>query len=185
MRSRTESFFDQDGLFRIRISRGLTALIDPEDFEKELAGYCSDGRSFTIRICDYRWSAIPSKGRFYASICAWKFSRGVTVKMHRLIMGATPGTVVDHINREGTDNRKCNLRIVTQQQNSAWHRGGRGTTSKFNGVHFDSHIGKWRAQTSFMKKRHHIGLFDTEIEAARAYDARAKELFGEFACLNF
>ena len=109
---------------------------------------------------------------------------GRVMQMHRLIMGFPPGLQVDHINCDGLDNRRSNLRIVTQSQNNMNARLRKDNTSGFKGVYFYKPNQKWKAQIQVGKNRH-IGYFDTPEEAARAYDAEARKHFGEFARPNF
>lgn len=104
--------------------------------------------------------------------------------VHRTIMNASNGMLVDHINHNKLDNRKTNLRICTNQQNQMNRKSNKVGTSKYKGVSFDKTFGKWRAAIMFNKKYIHIGRFMCEHEAAKAYNERAKKLFGEFAYLN-
>lgn len=84
------------------------------------------------------------------------------------------------------DNRRCNLRLATHQENCFNIRKRDGTSSKYKGVYFDTQNARtWRARIARDGKRRHLGSFRSEVEAAKAYDAAAKELFGEFAWLNF
>lgn len=100
----------------------------------------------------------------------------------RVIVAAQKNEVVDHINHDTLDNRRCNLRVCTNQQNSMNQRPQAGKSSKYKGV---SKTIKYQASISYNGKSIHLGVFDDEIEAAKAYDVKAKELFGEFAYLNF
>lgn len=105
---------------------------------------------------------------------------------HRLIMNCPPGKQIDHINHDGLDNRKINLRITDASQNSRNTRKTfRLTTSKFKGVYWDKSRKLWAATIRINYKHKTIGRFKNEIEAAKAYDKKAKELFGEYSCLNF
>lgn len=109
---------------------------------------------------------------------------GQTVKLHRCITGAKTGQVVDHINGDKLDNRRCNLRICTQAQNCRNNRNVRkNKTSLYKGV--SKYWNKWKAQIQVDKKKTHIGYYPTQEDAARAYDEKALELHGEFAYLNF
>lgn len=108
------------------------------------------------------------------------------VRLHRLILNAGLGDVVDHIDGDPLNNRRMNLRICTQAGNMRNRRKFKGTlTSKFKGVHKAKASGLWIAKIGFEGKQRHIGCFSTEEEAARAYDQEARRLFGEFARPNF
>ena len=121
-------------------------------------------------------------------IC-WAFGANMYVRndsfgsLHRYIMNAPDGMDVDHINHDTLDNRKNNLRICTRQQN-LWNTKPYGSC-KYKGVCWDKHRNKWLSYVTFENKFITLGRFNTEEEAARAYDTKAKELFGEFAYLNF
>jgi hypothetical protein len=105
--------------------------------------------------------------------------------MHHMIMGTS--STIDHINTDSLDNRKGNLRPATRQQNSANARkqirkSGKPCTSKYKGVSFTQ--GKFRAVIRCSGKTYQLGCYTNEEEAASAYNAKAKELFGEYAYLN-
>ena len=105
--------------------------------------------------------------------------------MHRLIIGAKDGEVVDHRNRNGLDNRKQNLRICTHAENTRNSR-PHFSSSNYKGVHKNNRRGKdWTSSIRFNGKLYHLGYFDREVDAARAYDAKAKQYFKTFAYLNF
>jgi hypothetical protein len=104
--------------------------------------------------------------------------------LHRLILPTAPGLQVDHINGNRLDNRRLNLRPATSSQNHANQRKRAGTTSTFKGVSWCRRTRRWVAQVMVDGRQQFIGRFDTEVEAARAYDARAEALFGEFAATN-
>jgi hypothetical protein len=108
-------------------------------------------------------------------------------RLHRLIMNPPPHLFVDHINGDPLDCRRANLRIATNQQNCRNSR-PRGGSSKLKGAVFDRcHKGRkpWRSRIRVNGKLIHLGNFATEIEAAKAYDKAALEMFGEFARPNF
>ena len=107
--------------------------------------------------------------------------------MHRLITNAPKGLMVDHINHNGLDNRRKNLRLCTVSQNN---RNRRPITrpnkgSKYKGVTFDKKRNLFKAEIQHNKKKYFLGRFKSQIKAAQAYDKKARELFGEFAYLNF
>ena len=105
--------------------------------------------------------------------------------MHRLIMDAPDGLQVDHINHNGLDNRRANLRCCTQSQNQ-WNRSkSKGDfTSKFKCVRRHKRDKKWYVEPTINGKKVWVGSFDSEQEAARAYNQWAIAHCGEFAQLN-
>lgn len=149
----------------VRLSSGDEALIDDDDAELVLR---------TSWWIDRNRHAVSER-------------LGKRVAMHRLVMNAGPGTIVDHKNHNTLDNRKANLRFCTRSQNLANQRLVRGGSSRFKGVCLvPNHTKrKWSAYITLNKKRKSLGYYETEEEAAAAYDAAAIELFGEFAYLNF
>lgn len=105
--------------------------------------------------------------------------------LHRRIMGAPTGLEVDHKNRIRWDNRRGNLRIATISQNRGNKlRHARSRASQYKGVRMVNHSVKWEARTSSNGKDIRMGIFETEIEAAAAYNDYALKTFGEFSCLN-
>lgn len=120
---------------------------------------------------------------------------GTKPKLHRLIMSRVLGRelkrseIVDHINHNGLDNRRENLRIVTHSQNmqNSRTKARGGKASIYKGVTL-TRSGRWLTYIGSARgkvKREYLGRYDTEEEAALAYDKKAKELFGEYANLNF
>lgn len=105
--------------------------------------------------------------------------------MHRIIMNLFDRNLfIDHINHNGLDNRKCNLRIVTNRQNHMNSRSFKGT-SKYKGIYWHKATTKWCSRIMFMREIIYLGEFNNEEEAAKMYDKKAIELFGNFAKLNF
>jgi hypothetical protein len=121
------------------------------------------------------WRVYNNSGRWYAR------SKG-NVSMHRFLMDAQPGQIVDHRNRNTLDNRRCNLRFCTHSQNQQNRYCNRGT-SKYKGVYRERN--GWRAYIGFESKQIWLGSFSSEEDAARAHDRAAKIYHGEFAFLNF
>lgn len=132
------------------------------------------------KLLSRNWS-IRRNGKYSSYAVAWV--DGKCVRMHRLIMGALPGQIVDHINGDGLDNRRENLRIVSRAQNNQNARCFTGA-SKFKGVAKHHYTHKWRAYISVGGRQVHLGFFTEELAAARAYNKAALEYFGDYAKLN-
>lgn len=105
--------------------------------------------------------------------------------MHRVIVNADQRLHVDHVDGNKMNNCRANLRLATMSQNLCNRPAQKNNTSGFKGACFDQRSGKWRATITLNGKHICIGRFATAEEAARAYDAKAIELHGEFARLNF
>lgn len=150
----------------IPLKNGKTAVIDPEDVEK-----CSK----------YGWVLDDSKPNNYVHTCVGKSRK--TLKLHRFILNAKQGDIVDHIDGDGLNNTRKNLRLVTASQNGANRRKFKNKTSIYKGVHKREN-GKWRAAIRLRGKLTNLGTFNDEIDAAKAYNKAASALFGDFACLN-
>jgi hypothetical protein len=148
----------------IPLTKGKFAIVDAADF---------------VWLSRFKWHCVINNKRAYA----YHSFDDKNMGMHRVIMNPPPGLVVDHIDGNGLNNTRANLRICTSAQNICNCK-GRSKTSKYKGVSW-SKRNKWASVISLNLKRIHIGYFDDEIEAAKAYDKKAKELFGEFAYLNF
>lgn len=132
-------------------------------------------------VTDTLWSATHIGRRWYAI----GRINGEQVLMHRLITNAAIGMDVDHIDGDGLNNKRDNLRIATRSQNMANVSIGPRSKSGFKGVSWHAGAGRWRATTISNGRQVHLGYFDNVEDAARAYDAKAREIFGEFARLNF
>lgn len=101
--------------------------------------------------------------------------------LHRWIMNAPPDREVDHIDGDGLNNRRSNLRLATRAENM---RNTGPFSGRFKGVHFDKQTGRWRAQIKHNGRRFSLGRYGTEVEAALAYNSAALQLHGEFAYIN-
>lgn len=151
---------------------GLVSLVDEEDYDF---------------VNQWKWTAAKNCGSFVAQRCALIDKKYKTILLHRLIMGATlKEQEVDHKDRNRLNNQKSNLRICTRHQNIL-NRYRPHASSKYAGVHkrHEYKEDTWKAVIKLNGVVHYLGQFTNEEEAARAYDAKAKELFGEFAYLNF
>ncbi|HMG65040.1 MAG TPA: hypothetical protein VK599_19005 [Streptosporangiaceae bacterium] len=104
------------------------------------------------------------------------------VRMHKLLTG---WTLTDHINHDGLDNRRENLRMASKSQNAQNSRPRLNVSSPYKGVSWSVRDGSWSADIVLNGRQRHLGLFSSELAAAYAYDAASRELFGEFACPNF
>jgi hypothetical protein len=107
-----------------------------------------------------------------------------TIWLHREIIGAKDGDNVDHIDGNPLNDQKNNLRICTHGENMFNKRCYSNGTSTYKGVSWKTQQEKWVAQIQCNGQKYHIGYFDTEEDAALAYNEKAKELFGDFARLN-
>lgn len=103
-------------------------------------------------------------------------------RMHWLIMGSKS---IDHKDGNGLNNRRDNLRLATKPQNAANSIKRQKASSRYKGVTWSSANGKWKAQIMKDRKNISLGNFTSETEAAKAYDGKTKQLFGEYARLNF
>lgn len=138
-------------------------------------------------VAGHHWYALHGhNGKVYA----YASVTGGSVYMHRLIAGTPEGMETDHVNGDGLDNRRANLRLATPSQNRAnmgkprRPDGGRHS-SRFKGVAWDKSRGLWRAAITVDGRTTNLGRYVCEAEAARAYDSAAAAAWGEFAWLNF
>ena len=133
----------------------------------------------------HAWTVIVThRGKAFSRQYAGNTRAGTTVYMHRLILNAQPGFEVDHRDGNTLDNRRSNLRLATRSQNQANRGKPRGHySSQYKGVSRSTR--GWVAQMTVDGKGVFIGLFATEVEAAKGYDAEILKHFGEFAFLNF
>lgn len=107
------------------------------------------------------------------------------IKLHRVVNSTPDGVFTDHINGCRHDNRRSNLRNANFVTNGANRRvNSSAKSSRFKGVSWNKKQQKWRASIKFNKVGYHLGSFDSENEAATAYNRAAIEKFGEFAWLN-
>ena len=151
----------------IQLSGGYRAIVDAEDH---------------FRASYFTWSHHQHDGMHYAHTTDLD---GKSLSLHRFIMDARPGQMIDHINGDGLDCRKSNMRFCTTAQNSQNRRASRNHKhGQYKGVTCRK-SGRWLARIGNGYKSIYLGDFPDAESAARAYDAAALTHFGEFARLNF
>lgn len=134
-------------------------------------------------LSDHEWRFCP---RSYVYSELYLNGRRARLKMHRLILSAPDGLVVDHKNHNPLDNRRSNLRLCTQRQNTFNRRLYKSNTSGYKGVTWDADRLRWTAHIKYDSSAHkRLGRFKDPVQAAIAYDEAAKKYHGEFAVLNF
>jgi hypothetical protein len=178
-RTETSAIQNEDGSISFLLSQGIWTTVDAEDFEW---------------LKGHDWSARKNvTGKFYGSRKG-KISTGefLFMSLHRVILipienEETRRLLVDHRDRDPMNNRRSNLRLCSWNQNSQNRTKRRNCTSTYKGVHLHSKTKRlcWRSSFCLDGDIKFLGLFETEIEAALAYDEAAKTHYGEFAALNF
>ena len=160
----------------IQLSHGKIALVDPEDYDA---------------LSKYKWYAYQHKGKLWYAISGMGAKRKIIHRMHKEILGVHD-VIIDHINGDGLDNRRSNLRIVNSHQNimNSIKRPGKTyakkpCSSRFKGVYWKADKNKWAAHCQGKFGCGHIGYFNDEVEAAKAYDSAARTYFGVYARCNF
>lgn len=152
----------------LNLSKNKISLLDDEDYEKVISS-------------PYKWYAIKSRNTYYG----YGQSKGIYVLLHRFIMEPENGLQIDHINRDGLDNRRENLRIVTNAENQI--NKATNNSSGYRGVWLckDKFRSKcWSASITISGKRIKLGRYSTAKEAAIAYNEAATKYFGNIAILN-
>ncbi len=158
----------------IPLTKGCEAIVDDADYEW---------------LSRFSWRVQTSK----KNNCRYAIRNGIRTRagqrfilMHREIANPPQGLVVDHINGNGLDNRRSNLRVCSHSSNAAnKSKQSSSTTSKFKGVTWNKGCRRWQSSITHNYKHYYLGLYDDEIDAARSYDLAALKYFSEFACLNF
>lgn len=153
---------------RVKLTRGYWAIVDDDDYAV---------------VAQHRWHARVDKHTVYAGRNAKQAGGGYTTqRMHTLLTGWPR---VDHIDGDGLNNQRCNLRPASVLENNQNARKHAAAYSQYKGVSWCKREGRWFAQIQHERNHRHLGYHASETDAAFAYDAAARELFGEFARLNF
>lgn len=154
----------------IQLTKGKVALVDDEDFEY---------------LNQWKWQANKNGNKFYAVTSLLINGKYKTTFMHRLITNNKNAKMhTDHINGDGLDNRKINLRICTHSQN-LMNRGTQANNKTgYKGVSYDKRINKFKATISINGINKNLGSYINPYDAARAYNQAAQKYHGEYAQLN-
>ncbi len=162
----------------INLTKGYQAIVDDDDF---------------LSLNQYKWHTLEQPKATYTALYACRkdytndSKKPIFVRMHRLILNAPKNFQVDHINGNTLDNRRSNLRLCTNQQNQ-FNCYAKNNRTGYKGVSWLPTIRgskHYRSQVMVNGKYVYLGYFKTALEAAKAYDAKAKELYGKFAKTNF
>lgn len=154
----------------IPLSKGKCALVDDMDYD---------------RVARYKWTALESHGHCYGYRKVRDGDKERTQLLHRFIAGLGFGDKrqVDHINRNGLDNRRKNLRVCTHGEN-LMNGKSKGGSSCFKGVTYFPRCDSWVAQITHNNNHRKLGYFKKETDAAKAYDKEAVKYFGNYALTN-
>jgi hypothetical protein len=160
---------------KIELRNGGHVIVDSEDYE-QLSAYAWRRDDHTRP----NGSSVSYATRFT------KKDNGnhTRVYMHRQIMDTPKGTLTDHINHDGLDNRRANLRFCNHTQNQNNARPQKGRSSKWRGVTYYKKNRKFLSSLIYNKKRYYLGMNRSEGTMAMIWNAKAMELFGEFAYQN-
>lgn len=155
---------------KIKLTQGKFALIDDADY---------------ALVGQYKWYGIKWRNTYAATANMKANGRWETIYMHRVIMGLKRGDKlqVDHINHDGLDNRRANLRTCTNQQNLFNRIKSEKTSNRYKGV-WRTSVGTWAVKIRFCNNDIYLGCFKIEQDAALAYNIAAVKYYGEFANLN-
>lgn len=138
-------------------------------------------------VLEHNWYAVRKGNKIYACTTLYdknRSSKRYKLYMHRYLKGAIKGETVDHVNGDGMDNTRCNLRKCSKAENARNSELSASNTSGYKGVTWNKNAKKWLAQLKVDRRHVYIGVFTDILDAAKAYNTAALEHFGEFARLN-
>jgi len=154
------------GTVCILVNKPIEVLIDSEHFEA---------------ISQFRWTITKKRrGVKTAYVVRCTYPEGKMIQLHRAIIAAKPGQIVDHKNMNGLDNRKANIRLCSYSENNMNTRRRKDNKSGYKCVHLHS-PGRWRSRIKKDGRLLDLGLFDSPEAAAKAYRAAVSEFHGQFA----
>ena len=142
----------------------MYALVSDEDYEN---------------VNQRKWYPLKSRGTFYAVTNDHK--NNTHIKMHRFLLKSKKHEIVDHINGNGLDNQRNNLRNVTSSQNSRNRQKQKNNTSGFKGVSFHKHTSKFQAKIKIGTRQIYLGIYEKAEDAHNAYCSAAVKYFGQYA----
>ena len=156
---------------KIPLTQGKFALVDNSDYEE---------------LSKYKWHAHKNRNSnvFYAERNIKKGKGQTPLQMHRSLMGLPKGKEVDHIDMDGLNNQRKNLRICTRSENMFNRPKYKSNTSGFKGVHFNKEHQKWRVFIAVNKKQIHVGYFINKEEAYKAHCFACVKYHGDFSRVN-
>lgn len=156
-------------------------VIDDDDFTKLHRVRFSSGIYWEGTIADVSWRV---KHRSHTKYAVSTLGAKLELRLHRVVVDATEDVIVDHIDGNGLNCSRSNLRIATAAENARNRRKIHVASSRFKGVCWHSQARKWAAHIRHNGYKVYLGVFDTEVEAAKAYNAAAVRLHADFASLN-
>lgn len=154
---------------KIPLTKGKFATVDEEDYPY---------------LSRFTWQAAVYKNQYRAVRTIGKDGKDISLPMECFLITNRKGFIYSHINGDTLDNRKENLTTISQPHKLQKAKKRTETTSKYKGVYWDKRGKRWAVSINKNNKKYHIGYFKIEVEAALAYNEKAKELYGEMAYQN-
>lgn len=154
----------------IELTQGKIAIVDDEDF---------------AYLAQFKWFAHFDGTNWYAQRNSpYKNGKRTVIHMHRVVLGAPDELEVDHRDGDGLNNRRLNLRLATHAKNKCNARIQHNSSSGYKGVSWHKKTQRWQARITSNGTLIHLGVFDSPLDAANAYDEAALRYHGEYARLN-